>query len=159
MKASFYIWLARKSSGWSSKTSLITIEDTVLSAAGSKNTNTSRDSCSSNKGFLSSQSTRNLRKNNQCTKHPGFFNKTHAMQTQFYKLWVQSHHSGVNQLLSQVSYHPWPEQWLWICHLWKDELLLWILWTFCGHFIGNSQPISRYLSSLTPNRMSLRSFK
>ena len=42
MKASFYIWLARNSSGWSSKTSLITIEDTVLSAAGSKNTNTSR---------------------------------------------------------------------------------------------------------------------
>ena len=75
MKALFYIWLARNSSDWPSKTSLITIEDTVLSAAGSKNTNTSRDSCSSNKGFLSSQSTRNLRKSNQCTKHPGFFNK------------------------------------------------------------------------------------
>ena len=44
MKASFYIWLARNSSGWSSKTSLMTIEDTVLSATGSKNTNTSRDS-------------------------------------------------------------------------------------------------------------------
>ena len=29
MKASFYIWLARNSSGWSSKTSLITTEDTV----------------------------------------------------------------------------------------------------------------------------------
>ena len=75
MKASFYIWLARNSSGWSSKTSLITIEDTILSAAGSKNTNTSRDSRSSNKGFLSSQPTRNLRKSNQRTKHPGFFNK------------------------------------------------------------------------------------
>ena len=75
MKASFYIWLARNSSGWSSKTSLITIEDTILSAAGSKNTNTSRDSRSSNKGFLSSQPTRNLRKSNHHTKHPGFFNK------------------------------------------------------------------------------------
>ena len=82
MKASLYIWLARNSSGWPSKTSLITIEDTVLSAAGSKNTNTSRDSCSSKKVFLSSQPTRNLRKSNQRTKHPGFFNKgTHAMQT------------------------------------------------------------------------------
>ena len=75
MNASFYIWLARKSSGWPSKTSLITIEDTILSAAGSKNTNTSRDSQSSNKDFLSSQPTRNLRKSNQRTKHPGFFYK------------------------------------------------------------------------------------
>ena len=74
------------------------------------------------------------------------------MQTQFYKLWVQSHHSGVSQLPSQVSYHPWPEQWLWICHFWKDELLLWILPTFCGHFIGNSLPISWYFSSLTPTQ-------
>ena len=75
MKASFYIWLARNSSGWSSKTSPITIEDKALSAAGSKKTNIYRDSHSSNKGFLSSQPTRNLRKSNQRTKHPGFFNK------------------------------------------------------------------------------------
>ena len=75
MKASFYVWLARNSSGWSSKTSLITIEDTILSAAGSKNTNTSRDSRSFSKGFLSSQPTRNQKKSKQCTKHPGFFNK------------------------------------------------------------------------------------
>ena len=74
MKASFYIWLARNSSGWSSKISLITIEDTVLSAAGSKNTNTSRDSQRS-KGFLSSQPSRKLRKSNQRTKYPAFFNK------------------------------------------------------------------------------------
>ena len=38
MKASFNIWLARNSFGWSSKTSLITTEDTNFSAAGSKNT-------------------------------------------------------------------------------------------------------------------------
>ena len=75
MKVSFYIWLARNCSGWSGKTSLITIEGTIFSTAGSKNTNTSRDSRSSNKGFLSSQPTRNLRKSNQRTKHPGFFNK------------------------------------------------------------------------------------
>ena len=68
MKASFYIWIARNFSGWSSKTSLITIEDTILSAAGNKNTNTSRDSRSSNKGFLSSQPTRNQKKSNQRTK-------------------------------------------------------------------------------------------
>ena len=85
--------------------------------------------------------------------------ETRAIKTQFYKLWVHSHHSGVSLLPSQVSYHPCTEQWLWICHFGKDELILWILRTFCGHFIGNSQPISRYLSSLTPNRMSLRSFK
>ena len=75
MKASFYIWLARNSSGCSSKTSLITTEDTNLSAAGSKNTNTSRDSRSFNKAFLTPQPTRILRKSNQRTKHPGFFNK------------------------------------------------------------------------------------
>ena len=44
MKASFYIWLARNSSGWSRNTSLITIEDANFAAAGSKNTNPSRDS-------------------------------------------------------------------------------------------------------------------
>ena len=75
MKASFYMWVARNSSGWSSKTSLITIEDTNLSAAGSKNTNTSRDRRSSNKAFLTSQPTRILRKSNQRTKHPGSLNK------------------------------------------------------------------------------------
>ena len=75
MKASFYILLARNSFSWSSKTSLITIEDTNLSAACSKNTNTSRNSQRSNKAFLSSQATRNLRKSNQRTKHPGFVNK------------------------------------------------------------------------------------
>ena len=75
IKASFYIWLARNSSGWSRKISLIAIEDTVLSAAGNKNANTSRDSRSSNKDFLISQPTRNLRKSNQHTKHPGLFNK------------------------------------------------------------------------------------
>ena len=32
MKASFYIWLARHSAGWSSETSLITIEDKLLVA-------------------------------------------------------------------------------------------------------------------------------
>ena len=75
MKASFYIWVARNSSGWSSKTSLITIKDTKPSVAGSSNTNTSRASRSSNKIFLTSQPTRILRKSNQRTKHPGFFNK------------------------------------------------------------------------------------
>ena len=74
-KVSFYIWLARNCSGWSGKTSLITIEGTIFSTAGSKNTNTSRDNQSSNKGFLNSQPTRNLRQSNQCTKHSGFFNK------------------------------------------------------------------------------------
>ena len=61
MKASFYIWPARNSSGWSSKTSLITFEDTNVSAARSKNTNTSKDSQSFNKAFLSSQTTRDPR--------------------------------------------------------------------------------------------------
>ena len=74
IKASFYILLARNSSPSSSKTSLITIEDTNLSAAGSKNTNTSRDSRSSNKTFLTLQPTRILQKINQRSKHPGFFN-------------------------------------------------------------------------------------
>ena len=75
MKASFYIWLARNSSGWSSNTSLITIEDAKFPASGSKNTNLSRDSQSSNTACLSSQPTRNLKKCHQLTKHSGFFNK------------------------------------------------------------------------------------
>ena len=75
MKASFYIWLARSSSGWSSNTSLITIEDANFAVAGSKNTNPSRDSRNSNIPSVSSQPTRNLRKCNQDTKHPGFSNK------------------------------------------------------------------------------------
>ena len=53
----------------------MTIEDTNLSATGSKNTNTSRYSQSSNKIFLTSHATRILRKSNQRTKHPGFSNK------------------------------------------------------------------------------------
>ena len=57
MKTSFYILPARTSSSWPSNTSLITIEDANLSVAGSKNINTSRDSQSSNKGFLCSQPT------------------------------------------------------------------------------------------------------
>ena len=76
MKASFYIWLARNSSGWSSNTPLITIEDANFAAAGSKSTNPSRDSRSSNTASESSQPTRNLRKcDQQHTKHPDFFNK------------------------------------------------------------------------------------
>ena len=71
MKASFYIWLKRNSSGWPSNTSLITIEDANFPTAGSKNPNSSRDS----RSFVSSQPTRNLRKCDQHTKHPWFFNK------------------------------------------------------------------------------------
>ena len=86
MKASCHIWLARNSSGWSSNASVIAIEDANFPAVGSKNANTSRDSLNSNKS-LSSQPTRNLRKCDQRTIHPGFFNKeTCAMQTRFYKL-------------------------------------------------------------------------
>ena len=48
MKASFYICLARNSSGWSSNISLITIEDVNFPIATSKNINPSRDSWSSN---------------------------------------------------------------------------------------------------------------
>ena len=65
MKASFYIWLARNSSGWSSNTSLISMEDGNFPVAGSKNTNPCRDSPSSNTAFLSSQPTRNQRKCDQ----------------------------------------------------------------------------------------------
>ena len=79
MKASFYIWLARNSSGWSGNTSLITIGDANFAAAGSKNTNPSRDSRSSNTPSVSSQPTRNLRKSDQDTKHPGFFNKGNVL--------------------------------------------------------------------------------
>ena len=75
MKASFYIWLARNSSGWSSNTSLITAEDAKFPVSGSKNTNLSRDSQSSSTACLSSHSTRNLRKCHQLTKHSGFCNK------------------------------------------------------------------------------------
>ena len=75
LKASFYIWLARNSSAWPSNTSLITIEDTNFPAAGSKNINPYRDSPSSSTAFLSSQPTRNQRKCDQETKHPGFFSK------------------------------------------------------------------------------------
>ena len=63
---------------------------------------------------------------------------TCAVHMYFHKLWVKSHHSGFSQLPSQVYYHPWPEQWLRICHFSKDELLFWILLTFCGYFVGNS---------------------
>ena len=75
IKASFYIWLARNSSGWSSNTSLITIEDANFAAAGSKNTNPSRDSRSSNTNSVSCQPNRNLSKCDQDTKHPDFFSK------------------------------------------------------------------------------------
>ena len=75
MKTSIYIWLARNSSGWSGNTPLISIEHANFAAAGSINTNPSRDSRSSNIASLSSQPTRNLRKCDQDTKHPGFFNK------------------------------------------------------------------------------------
>ena len=44
MKTSFYIWQARNSSGSSSNTFLITTEDANFPAAGSKNTNPSRNS-------------------------------------------------------------------------------------------------------------------
>ena len=108
---------SKNSSVWSSNISLITIQDANFPAASSKNTNTSRDRPSSNTAFLSSQLTRNQRKCDRRTKHPDFLTtETHATQAQFYKLWVQSHHSGISRLQSQVSYHPWPEQWLWICH-------------------------------------------
>ena len=69
------MWLARNSTGWSSNTSLITIEDANFTAAGSKNSNPSRDSPSSNAAALSSQPTRKQRKCDQRTKHHGFFNK------------------------------------------------------------------------------------
>ena len=69
------IWLARNSSCWSNNTSLITIKDTNIPAAGRKNTNTFRESQTSNKVFLSSEPTRNLRKCDQHTKLTGFFIK------------------------------------------------------------------------------------
>ena len=59
MDASFYIWLARNSTGWSSNISLITTEDANFPASGRKNTNPTRDNPSSNTASLSSQPTRN----------------------------------------------------------------------------------------------------
>ena len=91
MKTSLYIWLARNSSGWPSNTFLISIEDSNFPAAGSKNTNPSRDSSTSSTAFLSSQPTRNQRKCDQHTKYPGLCNER-------------------NMYRSQVSYHPGPEQ-------------------------------------------------
>ena len=62
---------------------------------------------------------------------PGFFNQENTYYANsILQAWVHSHHSGASQLWSQVSYHPWLEQW--------GELLLWILPTFCGHFAGLS---------------------
>ena len=87
MKTSFYIWLARYSSGWPSNAFLISIEDSNFPAAGSKNTNPSRDSSTSSTAFVNSQPTRNQRKCDQHTKHPGLCNKK-------------------NMYRSQVSYHP-----------------------------------------------------
>ena len=93
MKASFYIWLARNSFGWSSNTSLITIEDANFAAAGSKNTNPSRDSRSPNTASVSSKPTRNLRKYDLHTKHPGFFQQgKHVLRK------LNCYHSGVSQL-------------------------------------------------------------
>ena len=90
MKTSFYIWLARNSSGWSSNISLITIEDANCPAASSKNTNSSRDSRSSNTAPLSSQPTRDHRKCDSALNTLAFSTKeTLVMQTQFYKLGVQ----------------------------------------------------------------------
>ena len=54
-KTSFFIWLARNSSGCSSNTSLITIEDANFPAVGSKNTKPYIDSQSSDAASLSSQ--------------------------------------------------------------------------------------------------------
>ena len=79
MKASLYIYLARNSSGWSSNTSLLTIDNANFPAAGSKNTNPSRDSRNSNTASLSSQPTRNQRKCDQRTKHSGFSNKGNTL--------------------------------------------------------------------------------
>ena len=91
MKASFYIWLARNSFGWSSNTSLITIEDANFAAAGSKNTNPSRDSRSPNTASVSSKPTRNLRKYDLHTKHPGFFNKGNTCYANsILSFWCQS---------------------------------------------------------------------
>ena len=116
MKASFYIWLARNSSSWSSNISLITIEDANFPPATSKNTNPYRDSRSSNAAPLSSniaplssQPTKGSVINTLNTL--AFSTRlTLVVQTQFYKLWAQSHQSGVSQLPSQVSYYPWLEQ-------------------------------------------------
>ena len=160
MKASFYMWVARNSSGWSSKTSLITIEDTNLSAAGSKNTNTSRDRRSSNKAFLTSQPTRILRKSNQRTKHPGSLNKGNTCSANSILQALSKIPSFSFQSASESGFlSPLNRAVTLNMSLWKDKLLLWILRPFCGCFIGNSHPISRYLSSLTPNRMYLRSFR
>ena len=90
MKASLYIYLARNSSGWSSNTSLLTIDNANFPAAGSKNTNPSRDSRSSNTASLSSQPTRNQRKCDQRTKHSGW-------------LFQQGKHINVNSILQVLS--------------------------------------------------------
>ena len=63
MKASINIWLANAN-----------FEDANFAAAGSKNTNPSRDSRSSNTASVSSKPTRNLRNCDQHIKHPVFFN-------------------------------------------------------------------------------------
>ena len=78
MKASFYIWLGRNSSGWFSNTSLIITEDAKFPAAGSKDTNPFRESQSSNTVCLSSQPIRKLRKCDRQTKHPSLFKKGNA---------------------------------------------------------------------------------
>ena len=149
MEASFYIWLARNSYGWFINTYLIIIEDANFPAVGSKNTNRSRGNPSSNTSSLNLQPLRNRRKCDRRTKHPGFFNKGNTCYANSVLQGLsQSHHSVVSQLLSHVSYHPWPEQWLWSVTFKK------ILPTFCRHFVGNSQPVSISFPSLTPKKMS-----
>ena len=106
MKASFNIWLARNSSVWSSNTSLITIEDANFPATGSKNTNPSRESPSSNAACLSSQPTRHQRKCDQHTKHPGFFTKGNTCYANSILQALSAIPSfGVSRLQSQVSHH------------------------------------------------------
>ena len=82
MKASFYMWLTRNSSVWSNNASLITIENANFSAAGNKNTIPPETAQVPTQHFwFYLQPTRNHRKCDQHTKHPGFFNKGNTCYT------------------------------------------------------------------------------
>ena len=113
---------------------------------------------SSNKAFLSSQPTRHLRKCDEHTKHPGFFNKGNTCYSNSFlkalstipSFWCQSaFESGfLSPLTRAVTLN------MSLLKRWTTPLHP----TFCGYFVENCQPISRCHSSLTSNRMSLRSF-
>ena len=126
-----------------------------------KTLNTSRDSRISKKAFLSLEPTRNLRKCDQRTKHPGFFNKGNmcyansilqALST-IPSFWCQSASGSgfLSSLTSAVTLN---------MSLLKRRTtpvdpsnFLWALF----RKLSTNKQVS--ISSLTPNRMPLRSFK